>query len=121
MARLKIAFEPKTAGTARGTLRVNDAAFALTGAAPGLQIKVSYVSGNSTVTVQPNERIQIDPAAVGSSTKLVLTVQNLSNQETVVTPLPYLSGQTGFSIDNSCFVTDCPANQTVQIGINFPT
>ena len=119
VARLKIAFEPKTAGPTTGTLRVNDATFALTGIAPGLQIKVSYPSGGSTVAVQPNDRIQIDPAAVGSSTKLALTVQNLSNQETIVTPVALLSGQTGFSIDNSLSSLTLSGNQTVQIGITF--
>ena len=119
IARLKIAFEPKTAGQASGTLRINDAAYTLTGAAPGLQLKVSYVSGNSAVTVQPNERIQIDPAAVGSSTRLALTVQNLSNKETIVTPITLLSGQAGFSLDNSVSSLTLAANQTAQISITF--
>ena len=81
MPRFKIAFEPKTPGTATGTLRVNDDSFTLTGVAPGPQLKVSYTSGGSTVIVQANDRILVDPAAVGSSTQLSVSIQNVGNRE----------------------------------------
>jgi hypothetical protein len=118
-AKLKIAFEPKSPGSASGTLRVNDDTFTLTGSAPGSQLKVSYVSGGSTVTVQANERILIDPAAVGSSTKLSITVQNAGSREAVVNPVTLVNGQAGFSLSNAPPTLTLGPGQTVEMSVTF--
>jgi hypothetical protein len=98
---------------------VNDDTFTLTGTAPGSQLKVSYVSGGSTVTVQANDRILIDPAAVGSSTKLTVSVQNAGTRDTVVNPVTLVSGQAGFSLGSTPPTFTLAPAQTVEIAVTF--
>ena len=98
-ATVIVTFAPTQAGTANGSLTINNSTFLLSGTSLGSPLVYTYTAGGSTVTISTsNPSIIFSPVAVGQTANLVFDVRNAGTTPIVISNIGIGQGAGTFTV-----------------------
>lgn len=114
-----IRFQPTAAGSASGTLSINNSAFTLSGIGIVSPLSYRYIrSGQGPVTVSAGGIVPLASVAVGSTSSIQFEISNPSTGPISVSPIS--SSSPVFSLVNlPALPVTVPGGGSINFGINF--
>lgn len=112
-------FSPTESGRTTGRLRVGDASFELVGSGLGAVLSYSYMTGDTSTTVNPSGNVVFTPVALGRSSSVQFRVQNTGTLATTVNAIS-IAGSDVFTIDNlPSFPAQLAPGATLPVTVTF--